>query len=242
MVKSSEKNPTIAPFDLKFPGGNYLVTQKLWICGLPLLAQPGSQLPGIDIVLWIEGRISAGWEIKRGAPTARIRWYGESGIYSSDPIHNSEYRLVYEEASFKVIDVRMTPKSPEVGDTPELEITLKNDGTKDGNITLEIQSVKDGGFPTTELTFTTDEIAMGTTENIFVTDLEVFGNPTSGMYFIIVDAESNMPLWNGSEFSKSFNVAEASDDGGFLSGSGMLIVIGLSTLILILLLGSCCTR
>ena len=42
---------------------------------------------------------------------------------------------------------------------------------------------------------------MGTTENIFVTDLEVFGNPTSGMYFIIVDAESNMPLWNGSEFS-----------------------------------------
>ena len=77
---------------------------------------------------------------------------------------------------------------------------------------------------------------MGTTENIFVTDLEVFGTPTSGMYFIIVDAESNMPLWNGSEFSKSFNVAEASDDGGFLSGSGMLIVIGLSTLILILLL------
>ena len=55
------------------------------------------------------------------------------------------------------------------------------------------------------------------------------------MYFLIVDAETNEVLWNGSENSKSFNVAEASDDEGFLSGSGMLIVIGLATLILILL-------
>ena len=230
-------NPLSAPLDLKIQGGDYLVSANCVDLWPDPVSPTQSQLTGIDIVLWIEGRDSAGWEIEAGGPIVGLDGIeGVSGIYSSDPIHNSEYRLVYEEASFKVIDVRMTPKSPEVGDTPELEITLKNDGTKDGNITLEIQSVKDGGFPTTELTFTTDEIAMGTTENIFVTDLEVFGNPTSGMYFIIVDAESNMPLWNGSEFSKSFNVAEASDDGGFLSGSGMLIVIGLSTLILILLL------
>ena len=71
-------------------------------------------------------------------------------------------------------------------------------------------------------------------ENIF-TELEVFASPTSGMYFLIVDSNSNEVLWNGSENSKSFNVAEASDDEGFLSGSGMLIVIGLGTLILILL-------
>jgi len=63
----------------------------------------------------------------------------------------------------------------------------------------------------------------------------VFASPTSGMYFLIVDSNSNEVLWNGSENSKSFNVAEASDDEGFLSGSGMLIVIGLGTLILILL-------
>ena len=229
--------PQSYPLDLKIEGGDYTVSAEcvdLW----PDPVDPTqSQLTGVDVVLWIEGRDSAGWGIKAGGPFVGLNGIeGVSGIYSSDPVHNSEYRLVYEEASFKVIDVRMTPKNPEVGDTPELEITLKNDGTKDGNITLEVQSVKDGGFPTTELTFTTDEIAMGTTENIFVTDLEVFGTPTSGMYFIIVDSESNIPLWNGSEFSKSFNVAEASDDGGFLSGSGMLIVIGLSTLILILLL------
>ena len=48
--------------------------------------------------------------------------------------------------------------------------------------------------------------------------------------------EATQRLWNGSEYSKSFNVAEESDDDGLLSGSGMLIVIGLSTLILILLL------
>ena len=229
--------PQSHPLDLKIEGGDYKVSAEcvdLW----PDPVDPTqSQLTGIDVIMWIEGRDSAGWGVKAGGPYIGLDGVeGVSGIYSSDPVHNSEYRLVYEEASFKVIDVRMTPKNPEVGDTPELEITLKNDGTKDGNITLEIQSVKDGGFPTTELTFTTDEIPMGTTENIFVTDLEVFGTPTSGMYFIIVDSESNMPLWNGSEFSKSFNVAEASDDGGFLSGSGMLILIGLSTLILILLL------
>ena len=230
-------DPQSHPLDLEIKGGDYLVSANcvdLW----PDPVDPTqAQLTGIDIILWIEGRDSAGWNIDAGGPEVGLNGVvGVSGIYSSNPIHNSEYRLVYEEASFKVIDVRMTPKSPEVGDTPELEITLKNDGTKDGNITLEIQSVKDGGFPTTELTFTTGDIPMGTTENIFVNDIEVFGTPTSGMYFIIVDADSNIPLWNGSEYSKSFNVAEASDDDGFLSGSGMLIVIALATLILILLL------
>ena len=230
-------DPLSHPLDLKIQGGDYLVSAEcvdLW----PDPVDPTqSQLTGIDIILWIEGRDSAGWDIDGGGPQTGLDGMEMvSGIYSSDPIHNSEYRLVYEEASFKVIDVRMTPKNPEVGDTPELEITLKNDGTKDGNITLEIQSVKDGGFPTTELTFTTEDIEMGATMNIFVNDLEVFGSPTSGMYFIIVDSESNLPLWNGSEYSKSFNVAEESGDDGLLSGSGMLIVIGLSTLILILLL------
>ena len=56
------------------------------------------------------------------------------------------------------------------------------------------------------------------------------------MYFIIVDAESNLPMWNGSDVNKDFNVAEASDDEGLFAGAGMLIVVGLGTLILILLL------
>ena len=135
-----------------------------------------------------------------------------------------------------VIDVRMTPKNPEVGDTPELEITLRNKGSKEGNITLEIQSVKDGGFPTTELTFTTEVIPSGETVNIFVTDFEAFAEPTSGMYYIIVESETNLPLWNGDDESKQFNVAQASDDEGLFGGSGMLVVVGLGTLILILLL------
>jgi len=240
-VQKFGTEPQTYPLDVKIEGGDYTVSAgcvDLW----PDPVDPTqTQLLGVDVILWIEGRDSAGWGIKAGGPYTYLSPTGErldgvSGIYSSDPIHNSEYRLVYEQASFKVIDVRMTPKNPEVGQTPELEITLKNDGTKDGNITLEIQSVKEGGFPTTELTFTTEDISVGTTENIFVTDLEVFGTPTSGMYFIIVDADSNIPLWNGSNFSKSFNVAEASNDDGFLSGTGMLIVIGLSALILILLL------
>ena len=70
---------------------------------------------------------------------------------------------------------------------------------------------------------------------IDIDELEIFASPTSGMYFLIVDAESNDILWNGSKESKSFNVAEQSADEGFLSGSGMLIVVGLGALILILL-------
>jgi len=220
------------PLDLKIQGGDYLVSAEcvdLW----PDPQDPTqAQITTVDLVMWIEGRDSAGWDIEGGGPNIAG---GISSIYSSNPVHNSQYRLVHEQAKFNVIDVRMTPKSPEVGQTPELEISIQNIGTKDGNITLEVQSVKDGGFPTTELTWTTEEIAQGTMANVFVTDLEVFGTPTSGMYFLIVDAESNEVLWNGSQNSKSFNVAEASDDEGFLSGSGMLIVIGLATLILILL-------
>jgi len=229
--------PQNTPLNLKIEGGDYTVSADcvdLW----PDPVDPSQQqLTGVSVILWIEGRDSAGWDIKAGGPFVGLDGVeGVSGIYSNNPIHNSEYYLVYEEASFQVMDVRLTPKSPEVGDTPELEITLKNDGTKDGNITIEIQSVKEGGFPTTELVFTTDTIEMGTTEIIIVDELEVFGTPTSGMYFIIRDSDSNMPLWNGSEYAKTFNVAKASDDDGFLSGLGMLIVIGLSALILILLL------
>jgi hypothetical protein len=182
--------------------------------------------------MWIEGRDSAGWAIEGGGPNSAG---GISSIWSSNPEHNSQYRLVHEQAKFSVIDVRMTPKSPEVGDVPELEISLQNIGTKDGNITLEIQSVTDGEFPTTEFTWTTGDIPQGELSNIFVKDLEIFASPTSGMYFLVVDADSNEVLWNGSQNSKSFNVAEASDDEGLLSGSGMLIVIGLGALILILL-------
>ena len=219
------------PLDLKIQGGDYLVEAEcvdLW----PDPQDPTqAQITTIDVIMWIEGRDSAGWSIDGGGPNTAG---GISSIYSSDPVHNSQYRLVHEQAKFTVIDVRMNPKSPEVGDSAELEISIQNIGTKDGNITLEVQSVTDGGFPTTEMTLTTDEITQGTMENIF-TELEVFASPTSGMYFLIVDSNSNEVLWNGSENSKSFNVAEASDDEGFLSGSGMLIVIGLGTLILILL-------
>ena len=188
---------------------------------------------GIDIVLWVEGRDSAGWSIDGGGPNIAG---GVSPIYHSEDI-NSRYRLDYEQATFQVIDVTLTPKNPEIGDTPELIITMKNTGNIDGNITLEIQSVKEGGFPTTETTYTTSDIEKGDTLNINIDDLEPFASSTSGMYYIIVDANTNEVLWQGnwSNVSKTFNVAESSEDEGLLSGSGMLIVVGLGALILILL-------
>ena len=224
--------PQSYPMDLKVQGGDYLLSADcvdLW----PDPQDPTqAQITNVDLIMWIDGRDSAGWTIDGGGPNGAG---GVSSIYSSDDTHNSQYRLVYEEAKFNVIQVRMTPKNPEVGDTPELEITIQNTGTKDGNITLEIQSVKDGGFPTTEVTFTTQDIKQGTTADVFIDGMEIFGSSTSGMFYIVVDSESNEVLWNGSSNSKSFNVAEATDDEGLLSGSGMLIIVGLAALILILL-------
>jgi len=222
------------PLSVKILGSSYNVTADcvdLW----PDPQDPTQeQITTIDVIMWIEGRDSAGSTIiDGGGPNSEG---GISPIWSSQAKHNSKYRLVHEQSKFSVIDVRMSPKAPQVGDSPVLEISIQNVGTKDGTITLEIQSVTDGGFPTTELTLTTDEIPQGALSNVFTENLEPFASATSGMYFIIVDAESNLVLWNGSDKMKSFNVAEATDETGFLSSaSGIYIVIGLAALILILL-------
>ena len=227
------QEPLTHPLDVKVQGSSYIVSADcvdLW----PDPQDPTQeQITQIDLVFWIEGTDSAGSAIiDGGGPDVAG---GISSIYSLKPEHNSQYRLVHEQAKFNVNQVRMEPKSPEVGDVPVLEISIHNIGTQDGNITLEIQSVVDNGFPTTEYNFTTETIAIGTIADVFVYDLEEFAAPTSGMYFLVVDAETNEVLWNGSKEGKSFNVAVASNDDGFLSGSGMLVVVGLGTLILVLL-------
>jgi len=217
--------------DVKIQGNDYLVEAECVDLWPDPIDPTQEQISTIDIIMWIEGRDSAGWTIDGGGPNSAG---GISSIWSSDSLHNSQYRLIHEEATFIVTDVRMDPKSPEVGDVPILEISLKNTGTKDGNITIEIQSVVGDEFPTTELSFTTDTIAKGSPEDVFIS-LEKFTTPTTGMYFLVVNAETNEVLWNGSESSKSFNVAVESEEEGLLGGMGMLVVIGLAALILILL-------
>jgi len=224
--------PLTEELDVKVQGSDYLVSAECVDLWPDPIDPTQAQITQIDLIMWIEGSDSAGWSIRGGGPDSSG---GISSIWSSEPEHNSQYRLVHEQAKFSITEVRMTPKAPEVGEVPELEITVQNIGTQDGNITLEIQSVVGGGFPTTETTLTTNVIAQGTLSNVFVTDLEEFASPTSGMYFLVVDAQTNEVLWNGSENGKSFNVAVASADDGLLAGSGMLIVVGLGTLILVLL-------
>jgi hypothetical protein len=212
-------------------GSDYLVSGDcidLW----PDPIDPSqSQITTVDVIMWIEGRDSAGWSITGGGPNDAG---GVSPIWSSDDTHNSGYRLVHEEARFEITAVRMTPSSPEVGQSAQLEVSMRNSGTKAGNITLDIQTVVDDGFPTSELLFTTDSIAIGGSPSVFI-NLEKFTQPTSGMYFIIVDADTNEVLWNGSDSGKAFNVKVASEESGLLDGMGMLIVVGLAALILILL-------
>ena len=63
--------PTISSTRFEDPGGDYLISANCRILAWP--CQPNSsQLTGIDIVLWIEGRDSAGWEIEAGGPTVGL--------------------------------------------------------------------------------------------------------------------------------------------------------------------------
>jgi hypothetical protein len=222
-----------ADMELSVVGGNYLLTVDcidLW---------PNSERPtktdidnvnDIDIIFWIDGRDSAGWTIDGGGIDSEK---GVQGIASIDnPAASSTYKLIHEEARFEIDAVRMTPSAPRVGDEVRLEITVRNAGTKAGNITLEIHSVIENGFPVNETMFTTQEIAFGEVESVFVY-LEEFTQPTTGMYLLVIDGDSDKILWNGSQWDKDFSIrVSISDDVG---GVTTLLFSGLGGLVLILL-------
>ena len=222
-----------AEMELSVVGGDYLLTAycvDLW---------PNSERPtkadinnvnDIDIIFWIDGRDSAGWAIDGGGID---EVHGVQGIASIDnPAASSTYKLIHEEARFEIDAVRMTPSAPRVGDTVKLELTVRNAGTKAGNITFEIHSVIDNGFPVNETTITTQEIAFGEVESVFVW-LEEFTEPTTGMYLLVIDADSDRILWNGSQWDKDFSIrVSISDDAG---GVTTLLFSGLGGLVLILL-------
>ncbi len=219
---------------LSVVGGDYVLTADcidLW---------PDSERPtkidianvnDIDIIFWIDGRDSAGWSIDGGGIDSDN---GVQGIASlNNPAASSTYKLIHEEARFEIDAVRMTPSAPKVGDTVRLEITVRNAGSKAGNLTLEINSVIDNGFPVNETTITTQDIDFGQIVSVYVT-LEEFTEPTTGMYLLVIDSGSDKILWNGSQWDKSFSIrVSQNDDAG---GVTTLLFSGLGGLVLILLI------
>ena len=185
------------------------------------------QIGNIEVVFWITGADSAGSAVLGGGPSDG----SVAPIYSSESRYNSLYSFIYEEASFAVKEVDLTPRSPEVDEAMTLTIEVVNTGSKAGQVTLRVQSVVDGGIPITETTITSDAILIDGELDVEVT-LEAFANPTTGMYYLIYDDVTGDLLYNGSSSGDSFNVkvASESDDSGGL----MLVIVILIGLILVM--------
>ena len=189
--------------------------------------------PNVRLYMWVEGSDSAGWSIDGGGIT-------DNGVQALEPSTDgpdtarSSYRLEFDQASFRINSVKMTPERPAVGDTVSLDINLLNAGTRTGNVTLAVFSVIENGFPVNETSITTEDIPSG--ESITVTvKLEEFVDPTTSMYFFIVDVNNpTVELWNGSSLDKDFTVRVSSQQD--TSGLTTLLFSGLAALVLILLI------
>ena len=223
-------DPLTAPLSLTPVAGGYAANADcvdLW----PSIDQELPQqddISGIEVVFWVVGADSAGSAVLGGGPT------GDGSIapiYSPEARYNSLYNFIYEEASFTVKEVDLLPRSPEVGDAMTLTIEVVNTGSKAGEATLRIQSVRDGGIPVTEETVTSPVIGIDGEVDVEVS-LEPFVGTTTGMYYMIFDDVTGDLLYNGSSSGDRFNVklASESDDSGTL----MLIIVILIGLILVM--------
>ena len=224
-------NPLTAQLSLSPVAGGYAASADcvdLWPAVDDNELPTQEQIGNIEVVFWIEGADSAGSAVLGGGPTSDG---SVAPIYSSEARYNSLYSFIYEEASFAVKEVDLTPRSPEVDQSMTLTIEVVNTGSKAGQVTLRVQSVVDGGIPITESTITSEAILIDGELDVEVT-LEAFANPTTGMYYLIYDDVTGDLLYNGSSSGDSFNVkiASESDDSGGL----MLIIVILIGLILVM--------
>ena len=224
-------NPLTAELSLSPVAGGYAASADcvdLWPVVDDNELPTQEQIGNIEVVFWIEGADSAGSAVLGGGPTSDG---SVAPIYSSESRYNSLYSFIYEEASFAVKEVDLTPRSPEVNEAMTLTIEVVNTGSKAGQVTLRVQSVVDGGIPITETTITSDAILIDGELDVEV-ELEEFANPTTGMYYLIYDDLTGELLYNGSSSGDSFNVkvASESDDSGGL----MLVIVILIGLILVM--------
>ncbi|MAI40132.1 MAG: hypothetical protein CMA09_02395 [Euryarchaeota archaeon] len=233
--------PMTQQLTLNPSGGSYFATADcvdLWpITDGQNDLNKDTQINSVEVVFWIDGKDSAGTQVLLGGGMNDDGGIGP--IFSSDPSHRSMYELIFEEASFSVKNVRLTPEKPEVGDEMELEIEVLNTGTLAGSTVLNIRSVVNGGVPVFEGSVETGEIAVGASSWVEV-DLQQFNLATTGMYYLISDNTTDQLLYNGSSRGGSFNVqveSQSSDSSGFMLILTFLIIVVavLATLVVVLL-------
>jgi hypothetical protein len=224
--------PLTAELTLSPLGGSYAAAATcidLWPLEEGQFEPDEEQINNVELVMWIDAKDSAGaGVIFGGGPTEDG---GIAAIFSSSEEHKSNYRFIHEEPSFAVENIILTPSSPEVGQTMELQIEVRNDGTMAGGTNLVVRSVTAGGIPVLEATIPTGDIDILQKKWVTV-ELTQFTQATTGMYYLISDETTNELLFNGSSEGQQFNVKvqSESNDGGTV----LLLLVVLVTIVVIL--------
>ncbi len=221
-----------ATLDLLPTGGSYFATADcidLWPLEEGQYDPAAEDIIGVEVIFWIEGVDSAGSQIILGGGPQEDGSVGH--MVSGEVSHKSIYNFIHEAAKFDVLNVKMNPSNPTVGQKPILEVEIRNTGTMSGSASLIIKSVINDGIPAEVGLIETDVLAIGESD-WFTIELEAFPSATTGMYYIIVNNESSENMFDGSVEDKfNVKVQEASDSGS------MALILAIVGIIAIVLLG-----
>ena len=227
-----------ADLDLVPSGGSYFATADcidLWPLEDGQFDPVAADIISVEVIFWIEGVDSAGSQIILGGGPQE----DEEGritvahMVSGEVSHKSIYSFIHEAAKFDVLNVKMTPTNPTVGQKMTLEVELRNTGTMDGSASLIVKSVINDGIPSKVGMIETDELAIGQSA-WFTVELEAFPSATTGMYYIILDNASSDMKYDGAVVGDQFNVkVQAPDDSS--NATLLLAIVGIIAAVLLVL-------
>jgi hypothetical protein len=228
-------DPMKANLDLLPTGGSYFATGDcidLWPLEEGQFDPSPEDINGVEIIFWIEGVDSAGSQIILGGGPQEDS-SAIAHMVSGELSHKSIYNFIHEEAKFDILNVKMNPLNPTVGQKMTLEVELRNTGTMAGEASLIVKSVINDGIPSKIGMIETEELAIGQSA-WFTIELEAFPSATTGMYYMIFDNSSSDLKYDGSLVGDQFNVkvqGESSDNGMAL----LLAIVGIIAAVLAVL-------
>ncbi len=216
-------DPMKANLDLLPTGGSYFATGDcidLWPLEEGQFDPAPEDINGVEVIFWIEGVDSAGSRIILGGGLQEDGSVGH--MVSGEVSHKSIYNFIHEEAKFDILNVKMSPSNPTVGQQMTLEVEVRNTGTMAGQASLIVKSVINDGIPSKVGTIETDEMAIGQSA-WYTIELEAFPSATTGMYYMILDNSSSDIKYDGAIEGDQFNVKVQEESGG--GGMALLLAI-----------------
>jgi hypothetical protein len=196
--------------------------------------QSAEPIPGdmenVIVKFWLTGHDSAGQTIN-----------GAGSFGSSVNSGAGTYELAYESALFEITRVDLSVDRPMAETDFDLLIDYENNGNKQGNLEIQIQTWI-GGDVLPSVTYTCPDSLMPGDDDRWRIPMDQFPNSATNVSYVIKDM-------NGVEIASipSFNVAKYSadaDDGGFFSSGGglalgivvvvILLIVAVSVVLLVL--------